>query len=53
MDENGYLQGYILAVDKQEIPDRQIIYMGIDEFIKDKLEEISLKLKGFTFELED
>ena len=44
MDENGYLQGYILAVDKQEIPDHQIIYMGIDEFIKDKLEEISLKL---------
>lgn len=41
---NSYLDGYILAVDKQEVPDHQIIYMDIDSFIAEKLQEIALKL---------
>jgi hypothetical protein len=41
---DDYLDCYILAVDKQEIPDHEIIYMDVDGFIKEKLEEIELKL---------
>lgn len=38
-----YLDSYIIAVDKQEQPDHEIIYMG-KNFIKEKLEEIEIKL---------
>jgi hypothetical protein len=41
MDE--WLDSYVLAVDKQDIPDHEVIYMGTD-FIKSKLEEIERKL---------
>ncbi|MBU2701107.1 hypothetical protein Ga0466249_002218 [Sporomusaceae bacterium BoRhaA] len=39
-----YLDCYILAVDKQEVPDHEIIYMDVDGFIKEKLEEVESKL---------
>jgi len=41
---NRYLDCYILAVDKQEIPDHEIIRMNIEELISDKLEEIEMKI---------
>jgi len=37
-----YLDCYILAVDKQDVPDHEIIFMDVDSFIKTKLEEIEL-----------
>lgn len=40
---NHYLQPYIIAVDKQEHPDHEIIEMGTS-FIESKLEEIESKL---------
>lgn len=43
LDMDEWLDSYVLTVDKQEIPDHEIIYMGTD-FIKDKLEEIKNKL---------
>ncbi|MDF2563760.1 MAG: hypothetical protein K0Q53_155 [Massilibacillus sp.] len=42
--DNRYLDCYILAVDKQEIPDHEIIFMDLDGFIKEKLQEIEFKL---------
>jgi hypothetical protein len=39
-----YLQGYILAVDKQDPPDHEIIFMDVDAFIADKLAEVEAKL---------
>lgn len=36
-----WLDSYILAVSKDEIPDKEIIYMGT-EFIEEKLEDVSL-----------
>jgi len=39
-----YLDCYILAVDKQDVPDHEIIFMDVDSFIKEKLEEIELIL---------
>jgi len=44
MNDDEYLECFILVVDKQEIPDRNIIFMDINSFIKEKLEEIELKL---------
>lgn len=44
MNNDEYLECYILVVDKQEIPDRNIIFMDINSFVKEKLEEIELKL---------
>jgi disulfide oxidoreductase YuzD len=44
MNNDEYLECFILVVDKQEIPDRNIIFMDINSFIKEKLEEIELKL---------
>jgi len=41
---NEYMDCYIIAVDKQPIPGKEIIYMQTDLFIKEKLEEIELKL---------
>lgn len=37
---NSYLDVYILAVDKQDVPDHEIIFMDIDSFVKEKLEYI-------------
>jgi hypothetical protein len=42
MDE--YLDCYVLAVDKQETPDHEVIFMDVPSFIKEKLEEIEMKL---------
>jgi hypothetical protein len=44
LNMDKHLDCYILAVDKQEIPDHEIIYMDVDGFIKEKLEEIKFKL---------
>lgn len=44
MNDEEYFECYILVVDKQEIPDRNVIFMDINSFIKEKLEEIELKL---------
>ena len=35
-----YLDCYILAVDKQDVPDHEIIFMDVDSFVKEKLEYI-------------
>lgn len=43
MEEGKYLRPYILAVDKQDVPDHAIIDMGTD-FIESKLAEIKTKL---------
>lgn len=37
-----YLECYILAVDKQDVPDHEIIWMNADSFIKEKLEYVEL-----------
>lgn len=37
-----YLDCYILAVDKQDVPDHEIIFMDVDSFIKEKLDYIEL-----------
>lgn len=37
-----YLNCFILAVDKQEVPDHEIIFMDVDSFINEKLEYIEL-----------
>lgn len=39
-----YLDCYVLAVDKQEVPDHAVIWMDINSFIIEKLEEIKMKL---------
>lgn len=39
-----YLDCYVLAVDKQEVPDHNLIFMDVEGFIKEKLEEIESKL---------
>lgn len=39
-----YLDPYLIVVDKQEIPDHEVIYMG-KNFITDKLEEIKSRLE--------
>jgi hypothetical protein len=44
IENNRYLDCYILAVDKQETPDHEVIFMDLDGFIKEKLQEIELKL---------
>ena len=44
LNMDKYLDGYILAVDKQAIPDHEIIFMDIESFIYEKLDEIKIKL---------
>lgn len=44
LEMDKYLNCYILAVDKQKTPDHEIIFMDVDSFIKEKLEELELKL---------
>lgn len=39
-----YLEPYLIVVDKQEVPDHEVIYMGRD-FIPDKLQEIESRLE--------
>jgi len=39
-----YLEPYLIVVDKQEVPDHEVIYMG-KNFITDKLEEIKSRLE--------
>jgi hypothetical protein len=41
---NSYLECYILAVDKQDPPDHEIIFMDINSFVKEKLEEVESKI---------
>ena len=43
MAEGNYIDPYIIVVDKQEIPDHEVIYMGT-EFIESKLQEVKSKL---------
>ncbi|MBZ9633162.1 PD-(D/E)XK nuclease-like domain-containing protein [Clostridium sp. FP1] len=42
-----YLEPYLIVVDKQEVPDHEVIYMG-KNFISDKLAEIENRLSHIT-----
>ncbi|MFT5871135.1 MAG: hypothetical protein ACI8WT_000033 [Clostridium sp.] len=42
-----YLEPYLIVVDKQEVPDHEVIYMG-KSFIPDKLAEIESRLSHIT-----
>jgi hypothetical protein len=44
MESNSFLECYILAVDKQEVPDHNIIFMDLDSYADERLEEIKAKL---------
>lgn len=44
LDETDYYDSYIIAVDKQDIPDKAILYLG-NSFVYEKLDEVESKIK--------